>query len=48
MAGIFREVRRNSYSIATNFGENTGHFDQHKIIRLVQSIPNYQIQVYPP
>ncbi len=39
MGCIFHEVRRNSYSIATNFGENTAHFSQREIIILDQSIP---------
>jgi len=39
MACLFHEERRNSRSIATNFGEKTGYFSQTKIIRLDQSIP---------
>ena len=39
MLCIIHEVRRNSDSIATNFEENTAHFSQLEIIRLIQSIP---------
>jgi len=38
MVRIFHEVRRNSYSIATNFGGNMSHFNKPEIIGLDQSI----------
>lgn len=38
MTRIFHEVRRNSYSIATNFGEDTSDFNKPEIIGLDQSI----------
>ena len=40
MRCIIHEVRRNSGSNATNFEENTAHFSQLEIIRLIQSIPS--------
>ncbi len=39
MRCIIHEVRRNSGSISTNFEENTAHFSQLEVIRLIQSIP---------
>jgi len=39
MSPNFHEERRNSGSIATNFGEIRGHFSQLKIIGLDQSFP---------
>jgi len=39
MVPNFHEERRNSTSIATNFGEIRGHFSQHKIIGLDQELP---------
>ncbi len=38
MRCIIHEVRRNSGSITTNFEENTSHFSQLEIIRLILSI----------
>ncbi len=38
MRCIIHQVRRNSGSIAANFEENTAHFSQLEIIRLIQSI----------
>jgi hypothetical protein len=36
---MFHEVRRNSYSIATSFGDDAGYFNEPEIIGLDQSIP---------
>ncbi len=43
MAHNFFEVRHNSNSIVTNFGEVMSHYSQRKIIGLDQSFPKLVI-----
>jgi len=45
---MFHEVRINSYSIDSIFGEDSGTFSQPEIIGLVQSFLKYQTSLQYP